>query len=354
MPCDLATTQATFADIDEVGILSWFGVEDFRNKDRVETVSLDAPNTFWLPRSAYAAAKAVLSEYDLVHTHHPHSGLYGKLIAKRLGMPVVQTEHNNHKGYTREGRISNGVSNVLANTVVCVSESVRESFPRWERAITNSRKVRVIDNGVDTGRIEETADIRWSIHEAAEIDPEAVVVGSAGLLTEQKAHDVLIDAVDRANADSKRPIELVISGDGPLCEPLDAQIAAAEYSDRLHLLGFLEKRAQVYQMMRDVDIYAMPSRWEGFCVAALEAMAVGNACVFSDIEEFTRPFGEVALFHSVDDDRALAERLLELAVDERKRERYREAALDLVHRQYTLRQTAEEYIQTYRDCLTSE
>jgi glycosyltransferase involved in cell wall biosynthesis len=354
MPCDLATTQATFADIEQVGVLGWFGVDEFSYMDRVDVVSLDAPNTFRLPRSAYVAAKAVLSEYDLVHTHHPHSGLYGKLIAKRLGKPVVQTEHNNHRGYTREGRIVNGVSNVLADAVICVSESVKESFPRWERAITKNQKVSVIDNGVDTERLDASTEIPWSIHDIAQIASDAIVVGSAGLLTEQKAHDVLIDAVDRANAESQRPIELVISGDGALREPLDAQIKDAEYSDRLHLLGFLEKREQVYEMMREVDIYAMPSRWEGFCVAALEAMAVGNPCVFSDIDEFVRPFSEVALFHPVDDAETLAERLLELAADKKKRYRYQQAALDLVHQRYTLRRTAERYLQTYCDCLASD
>jgi glycosyltransferase involved in cell wall biosynthesis len=122
----------------------------------------------------------------------------------------------------------------------------------------------------------------------------------------------------------------------------------------LHLLGFLDQREQVYKMMHETDIYAMPSRWEGFCVAALEAMAIGNACVFSDIKEFTRPFGEVALFHPFNDAEALTERLLKLAADDRERHSYRNAAQDLVHRQYTLHQTAERYIQTYRDCLPSE
>jgi len=220
--------------------------------------------------------------------------------------------------------------------------------------ITNSQKVRVIDNGVDTERLDAANDLDWSVDNAVDLARDAVVVGSAGLLTEQKAHDVLIDAVDRANVDSQRPIELVISGDGPLREQLEAQIAAAEYTDRLHLLGYLETREQVYEMMREADIYAMPSRWEGFCVAALEAMAVGNTCVFSDIEEFTQPFEDVALFHPVDDAETLAERLIELSADKGKRDRYQQTAFDLVHQKYTLRQTAERYIQTYNDCLTSE
>jgi glycosyltransferase involved in cell wall biosynthesis len=354
MPCDLATTQAAFGDVDQVGVLSWFNLSDFHHMDQVKTVSLDMPNTFRLSRSGYTTAKDVLSKYDLVHTHHPHSGLYGKLIAKRLGKPVIQTEHNNHAGYTKKGRIANGASNVLVEAVVCVSEAVRDSFPRWERIITNGQKIEIIENGVDMRRLKTTKEISWSLGDIVEIDPNAVVVGSAGQLTEQKAHDVLIDAVDRANAESDQPIELVISGDGNLRGQLKSQIENATYDNRLHLLGFLKKREQVYKMMDEIDIYSMPSRWEGFCVAALEAMAVGNPCIFSNIKEFTQPFEDVALFHPVDDSAALASRLLKLAANKKKRDTYREMSHNLVHRRYTLQRTAERYIQTYCDHLSNE
>lgn len=347
MAGDLATTQATFEEFDRVGILAWFEVEPFRNMERVETISLDAPNTFRISRSQYANVKSVLSEYDVIHTHHPHSGFYAKLIARRLGKPVVQTEHNNHDGFTRKGRITNGMTNLLADAVVCVSESVRESFMRWEDAIVNDRKVSVINNGVDIKRLEAIRELEWSIHDVADIDPEAVIVGSAGMLTEQKAHDVLIEAVDMANAECERPIELVISGDGVLREKLEAQIANAEYSDQLHLLGFLEKREQVYKMMDEIDIYAMPSRWEGFCVAALEAMALGNACVFSDIPEFKRPFDNAAWFYDLDRSDVLADSLHTLAREPDERQSLSKKGKTLVYNEYTIQRTAREYSQVY-------
>lgn len=351
MPCDLATTQARIEGIDRIGMLGWFGVDDFYQMDRVETFCLDVPNTFSITQSQYTKAKSVLSQYDIIHTHHPHSGLYGKLIAKRLGKPVVQTEHNNHKGFSTKGRIANGVTNTFADSVVCVSESVRDSFPYWERMLTNKRKISVINNGIDIDRIETARDLEWSIQDIVKLDPKALIVGSAGMLTEQKAHSVLVDAVDRANTQSERPIELVISGDGPLRSQLETQVEAAAHPDRLHLLGFLDRREQVYKMMHEIDIYAMPSRWEGFCVAALEGMALDNACIFSDIPEFKRPFKGLARFHSLEDSDALADELVLMTGDDEIRKQLAEKGRNEVIESYTLRQTAERYLSQYQTLL---
>lgn len=68
------------------------GVSGYRLR---RTVSLDITNTLRINWSQYTMAKSVLSQYDVIYTHYPHSGFYGKLIAKRLEKPVVQTEHIN-------------------------------------------------------------------------------------------------------------------------------------------------------------------------------------------------------------------------------------------------------------------
>jgi glycosyltransferase involved in cell wall biosynthesis len=209
--------------------------------------------------------------------------------------------------------------------------------------------VSVVPNGVDLDRLNSAADRNWSVHDVVGIDPEAMLVGSAGMLTEQKAHDVLIEGVDRAKQQSDRPIELVISGDGELREDLGAQIERATHGDRLHLLGFLDEREQVYAMMDELDVYAMPSRWEGFCVAALEGLALGNAGLFSNIPEFTEPFGEVARFHEVDDPGDLAAKLLTLAGDEELRRNLGVKARKLVRERYSLEETTRTYLEQYAE-----
>jgi len=348
MPGDLATTQQNHEAIEDVGILAWFDVEPFRNDDTVDIQCLNIPSgKLSINRGHYTRVKNILREYDVIHTHHPHSGFYGKLIARRLGKPIVVTDHNNHDGFTRKGRVANGLTNVFADRVAPVSESVRDSFGWWERQPVDDTKVGVINNGVDLERLERAKSLDWSIHDVVDIESNAVIVGSAGMLVEQKAPDVLIDAVDRANERSERPIALVISGAGELRDELEAQIAASDHSDQLHLLGFLDEREQVYKMMDEIDIYAMPSRWEGFCVAALEAMAIGNACVFSNIPEFKRPFGTAARFHERDDPDDLADELVGLASDSDLRADFVGKARQLVSEKYTIERTAEQYVDCY-------
>lgn len=351
-PGDLATTQAEHEIIDEVGILAWFSIEPFRNDEMIDLYGLDVPeDALHLTRRQYQEAKRVLSKFDIVHTHHPHSGFYGKIIAKRLGRPIVVTDHNNHDGFSRKGRLADGLTNTFADRIVPVSKSVEDSYAWWEKLLIEAETVEVINNGVDVGRLESAKTFDWSVYDVADIDSNALLVGSAGMLTEQKAHEVLIDAVDYANERSNEPIELVISGAGERREELQARIEQSDYSNRLHLLGFLEEREQVHKMMHEIDIYAMPSRWEGFCVAALEAMAIGNACVFSDIPEFRRPFADVARFHALDDPDDLSEVLIDLASTQKVRQQLIKSSKELVLEKYTIEQTASKYIKCYIEIL---
>lgn len=345
---ELAAVQTDHEPIDRVGILGWFEVESFWRDEAVDRHELGVPDGMYhINRAQYREAKRILSEFDVVHTHHPHSGFYGKLIARRLGKPVVVTDHNNHTGFSRKGRVANGLTNVFADRVVSVSESVEQSFSWWEELPVDPSTQVVINNGVNVERLSSAKSLDWSVGDVADIDPDALLVGSAGMLTEQKAHHVLIEAVDRANERASRPVELVISGDGPRREELRRQVAGADHSGRLHLLGFLKRREQVYKMMDETDIYAMSSRWEGLCVAALEAMAMDNACVFSDIPEFRKPFGDAAEFYPQDDPGHLADAFVTLAENRARREELATAARDLVLEEYTLNRTVEKYIDHY-------
>lgn len=349
MPADLAVALADHEAIDDVGALVWFSADTFPNRDRLSVSELGLPaGRYRLSWGEYRRVKNVLAGYDVVHTHHPHCGFYGKPIAKRLGKAVVTTEHNDHAGYTLLGRIANGVTNVLSDRVVCVSHSVRDSFRPWENALLDRTEIAVVPNGVNLDRIRAATGLDWSISDEVEIDPDAVVVGSAGSLTRQKAHEVLIDAVDAANETCRLPIELVISGNGERREDLERQIRRSEHPERMHLLGFLERREHVYRMMDEIDIYSMPSRWEGLCVAAIEAMALANPCVFSDIPSFYEPFRDVAVFHAAEDPDELAERLVELAEDPGERAALGDRARTHVEENYALSVTAEAYVAIYR------
>lgn len=348
-PADLATALRAHTDVTDVAIAAWFRAEGFDGDDLVTVHEIEAPrNVVGVDRRSYRALRRIVEDYDVVHTHHNHSGLYGKIAAKRAGRATVTTEHNNHAGFSRKGRLVNGLSNPFVDRVVCVSESVVDSLARWEAALLDDDAIEVVNNGIDLDRLCRGADCDWHLHEHVDLTGDGIVVGTAGALTEQKAHDVLVRAIGRANERSTVPIQLVIVGRGNRRENLEALIDAEGVGEHVHFLGFLDRREYVYSMMEQVDVYAMPSRWEGFCVAALEALALGTPCLFSDIDEFTRPFGDVAAFHAVDDPDALAEELVELASDTERRERLGRRGRELVRERYSMRSVARQYYDLYR------
>lgn len=350
VPADIAAALVEHTGV-EVDVLAWFDAGGFGGDDAVGVACLDAPDTaLGIDRRTYRDAVDALRGYDVVQAHHPHSGTFAKLIARRLGIPSVSREGNVRAGFTRKGLLANGLTNPLSDRVVPNSPAVYDSFRRWERALLSGDAVEIIPNGVDFDRVEAGLALDWGPREATGIDPDATLVGTAGLLTEQKAHGTLVRAVAAANDRDRlaEPLDLVIAGDGPRRDDLERLAADRGVADRVHFLGYLD-RLRVYATMGELDVYAMPSRWEGFSAAAVEALGVGTACVFSDIPPFREPYGDVALFHPVDDHAALADRLVDLATAPDRRAELGRRGRELVREQYTMERVAQRYRDLYRD-----
>ena len=161
---------------------------------------------------------------------------------------------------------------------------------------------------------------------------------------------MLIKGLGSANERSEQRLDLVIAGDGPARGELEALSDRLGVREQVHFLGMVD-RFTVYQLLTRIDIYAMPSRWEGFASAAVEALGAGNACVFSDIDPFLLPYKNVSLFHRVDDADDLASRLAELAEDSDLRDQYGKRGRQLVEENYTLEAVAGEYADLYANVL---
>lgn len=350
VPADIAVALSKYTDM-QADVLAWFSAEDFDNNQHIDVHDLDAPGTMLgIDRPTLRQARDLLSTYDVVQTHHPHSGTFAKPIGAIQGATVISTEQNTHGGFNTKGLVGNAVTNPLADVVTCVSESVRESFTWWERRLLAGTEIRVIYNGVDLKRVAKTRDENWHISDTADVDSGSFLVGTAGMLTEQKAHDVLVRGV-ATSRDRGYDVELVIAGDGDLRENLEKLASDLGVAESVHILGVIE-RTEVYSFMSQLDLYAMPSRWEGFSAAAIEALSLGVPCLFSNISEFTKPFANVAAFHQVDDPVDLSARLCELVDDEQWRIRLGKKGAERAE-DFTLETIASRYADLYQKLVRS-
>ena len=139
------------------------------------------------------------------------------------------------------------------------------------------------------------------------------VVGTVARLAPQKGLDVLIDAVPLVLA-RRADARFVIVGDGEERAELEARATAVGVAGRVAFLG---ARDDVPEQLATLDVFVLPSRFEGLCLAVIEAQAAGVPVVATPvggIRETVVP-GETGLLVPVDDPGALAAAILTLLDD---------------------------------------
>jgi len=158
------------------------------------------------------------------------------------------------------------------NLVLAVSSAVREAL---RASGVESRRVRVVHDGVPLHdpRPRRPGLLRRAAHAA----PSQPLVGAVGALVPHKDHATLVRAA--AHVTRRRPeVRFVVAGEGPERTRLQAMIARLGLEERFALPGYVP---DVRLSLTDLDVFAMPSREEGFGSAGLEAMAEGVPVVLS-------------------------------------------------------------------------
>lgn len=284
---------------------------------------------------------------DIVHVHHTVSALVGSVLAKLVsGTRVVRTEHDDHRYYRFPQRLAAGLSMMLSDRIVCNSRCTWTHLGRWEKHIAQP-KCSVIYNGVDLRRIEEAGSRASQFRESLKLSEGTVLLGGVGRLVRQKNFGRLIKAIARVR-DGHPAVQLVILGEGSKRERLEAIIRKHDLDDHVRLLGEVS-RDDVYAWLHACDCIIVPSLWEGFCNAAVEAMAAARPMVVSDIDTLREVVGNDAIYidpSRADDLAAGISKLLQL--DESTRDRIGQRLQRRARERYSLDTAAAKYVETYR------
>jgi len=206
---------------------------------------------------------------DLVHTHLFHADLAGRLAAGLVGSPrCVHTVH------VAEGRFRPWqfawarLSGGGCDRIVAVSSAVRDHHAR--RAGLPRRKYAVIHNGIDADAFARDDRRRDELRRQWGIGPDEVLLAFVGRLDRQKNVALLLAAASRLRQ-RRSDIRVVVAGDGAERETV-RRFVDGPAGAWARWLGFTE---DVAGLLSAADVYVQPSRWEGFGLAAAEAMAAG-------------------------------------------------------------------------------
>jgi glycosyltransferase involved in cell wall biosynthesis len=156
-------------------------------------------------------------------------------------------------------------------TWIAVSEHARVTVARLFDVPVES--IGRIYNGVDVEAYTGASSTREveEIRESLGLTRGDIVILSVGRLTSQKGFPDLLVAFANVVRD-REAVRLLIAGDGPERGQLERLISSLQLTDRVRLLGNVERPDLLY---RAADLFVLPSQYEGFPFAMLEAMAAG-------------------------------------------------------------------------------
>lgn len=268
-------------------------------------------NTFYLPRglSEHAGSRRVVTVYDMIPELLPST---------RRRMDFLTEKH----AYVRR-----------ADHVVCISESTRRDLLRVYPDI--HAPVTIAYPGVgpsfrpDLPRVEGLPE------------PYLLHVGNR---SSYKDGATLLRAFALIASDFPDHTLFLVGG-GPLTRAERDLIDSAGLQSRVQQRSLPD--SQVPAVYAQATVTVFPSRYEGFGLPAVEAMAAGSPLVLADTSSLPEVGGEAALYFPPGDDRALAHVLTDALRDEGARMNLRRLGLDRA-RSFTWSRYAAANVEAYR------
>lgn len=330
--------------------------------DGVEVTYFPFRRLKWIPQGAagflYAPTmrdplRTAIAAADVVHTHIPFSYpcYMAGVIARRLGKPLVYHQRGIFSPERlRFGRwkkwlfltaIERGNLHGSSGLVALTSEE-----EAWYRRLGCQQEVRIIPNGVHLP----------ASNEDRESERSAMFLGlprrARYLLFLSRVHPLKgpqhLAAAFALLAAEDPDLHLVIAGpdEGAMADELLAQAGAA--AGRLHLIGMVDGELKA-QVLRNAEVFCLPSAGEGFSMAVLEAMSHGTpvvlspGCYFPEVE--MAGAGVIAGTNAA----VIAAGIRSVLA---QRPRFAAAATALVAQRYTWSGVADAIESFYRDLLT--
>lgn len=291
--------------------------------------------------SFFAAARAALGRYDVVHIHAEGPAFFSwlpKLFGKRVVVTVHGLDWQREKwngGFASKFiHLGEKCAVRFADEIIVLSENVRQYFQD-----TYGRDTRFIPNGVTAPKLESPRLIeeKWGLKKDS-------YILYLGRIVPEKGETYLIEAFKQVKTDKK----LVIAGGSSDTERYmqELKVLAAE-DERILFTGFVQGQLKD-ELYGNAYVYTLPSDLEGMPLSLLEAMSYGNCCLVSDIPECAEVVEDKAVRFRKSDVEALRDRLQTLCDQPDIVAGYREHAAGFILNKYGWDDVVEKTLALYR------
>ncbi|MCS6848832.1 MAG: glycosyltransferase [Anaerolineae bacterium] len=221
------------------------------------------------------------NKVDIIHAHHEGGALAGGIAKLRGGASaVVRTAHTplelewgrGWKGFALRASFSHLVFPLLLDAELAVSREYCAKLQRRIVARLAGKRPRLVYSAIPRNSAPTSPD-------SVRIARRPPVIGSIGRLTHQKGHRYLIDAMPQVLA-VEPEAQLWLIGEGELRAALQQQARARGVESQVCFLGL---RDDIPDLLNRMNVFVLPSVWEGIPVVLLESIAAGVPVIASDL-----------------------------------------------------------------------
>lgn len=260
----------------------------FTEGPMVEKLKADGFKTYVVPTEkpfnykVWDEVKQILSKenIDIVHAHGTRANSNTFSPAKKLNIPLIYTVHgwsfhpDQHPLVKLIRTLSERFLVKVAKKTICVSESnLREGKSKFPMP-----RASVIVNGINQVKFNPDLDYK-DIRAEFGIPEDVVLVGYIARITAQKEPLNFLRAIAKIPAAAN--VKFLIVGDGDLKADMLALAQELSLSSRIIFQDF---RSDIPAILNAIDIFCLPSLWEGLPIALLEAMAMRKAIIATSID----------------------------------------------------------------------
>lgn len=270
----------------------------------------------------------------IVHAHGTRAMSNVFRAAKSKNLPLIYTCHgwSFHNGLhpliktlrVRSEKYLTNQSNINVCGAKTNRDEARKAFGRFDAEI--------IYNSIDTHKFNPYGTYK-DIRQQLNVAHDDILIGSVARFTLQKQPLQLITAF--AAVCKKVPkAKLLLVGDGELKEEIEKLVNSLYLQNRVIVQPF---RQDIPDVLSGIDIFVLPSLWEGFPIALIEALSMGKAVVATAVNgtpELVQHNENGLLVETAGLENNLSEAITKLCVDKELRNRLSQAAISSTYKKY--------------------
>ena len=227
--------------------------------------------------------KKILREgqYAIVHSHINTLSVFPLFAATCAGVPVrIAHSHSTTSPQEFKRNVAKLLLRPFAKLFATHYFACTEHAGRWlfgNRAFDKGR-VTVMNNAIDLDRFKPNEAARAAKRRELGIGDGTLVLGHVGRFATVKNHDFLVDVFANVHAQNPDSVLLLV-GQGPLEDEIKKKVARLGLADAVIFAG---QRDDVDEYYRAMDVFLLPSLYEGLGMVLIEAQASGCRALASE------------------------------------------------------------------------